>query len=247
MGKPRGESRGLAYLTKVRPAAMEHLLKFFGESGKSLEPKTRFLISIVTKVINFSPRGIEQYVKRALKEGASPAEVIDAVLCSYPCAGLTKLVDAIDVILDLGIPGFEDVDSGDGGSAQSPGAPGETMTSGGTVAPREPAAEARWVQVASSDEIPEGGALHVLASPFNLALFNVGGTIHAIDNTCPHKQGPLAAGTVTDNVVTCPLHGWKFHLGTGKSVNHPGARVDTYPVRMGEAGRIEILLPASGT
>ncbi|HVR74599.1 MAG TPA: nitrite reductase (NAD(P)H) small subunit [Planctomycetota bacterium] len=52
---------------------------------------------------------------------------------------------------------------------------------------------------------------------------------------------------MTDNVVTCPLHGWKFHLGTGKSVNHPGARVDTYPVRMGEAGRVEILLPAPGT
>src|SRR5688572_5387250 len=129
---------------------MEHLLKFFGESGKSLEPKTRFLISIVTKVINYSPRGIEQYVKRALKEGASPAEVIDAVLCSYPCAGLTKLVDAIDVILDLGIPGFEDADSGGVGAVRSAG------ESGGASPSQEPVAEARWVQVASSDEIPEG-------------------------------------------------------------------------------------------
>jgi hypothetical protein len=34
-----------------------HLLKFF-EVGKHLEPRTRFLISVVTKVIGFSPRGL---------------------------------------------------------------------------------------------------------------------------------------------------------------------------------------------
>ena len=72
MGKAKGESRGLAYLKKVRPEAIAHLLKFFRESGQHLEPRTRFLISIVTKVINLSPRGLQQYVRRALEEGGHP-------------------------------------------------------------------------------------------------------------------------------------------------------------------------------
>ena len=72
MGKAKGESRGLAYLQQVRPQAVSHLLRFFRESGQHLEPRPRFLISIVTKVINLSPRGLQQYVRRALAAGASP-------------------------------------------------------------------------------------------------------------------------------------------------------------------------------
>ena len=122
MGKAKGESRGLAYLQQVRPQAVSHLLRFFRESGQHLEPRTRFLISIVTKVINLSPRGLQQYVRRALDEGASPDEIIDAVLCAYPCAGLTKVVDALDVILDMKLPGFEAAaEGGDSTAAEEPG------------------------------------------------------------------------------------------------------------------------------
>lgn len=233
MGKPKGESRGLKYLSTVRPAAMEHLMKFFGESGRHLEPKTRFLISIVTKVINFSPRGVEQYVRRALSEGAKPDEVIDAVLCSYPCAGLTRVVDAIDVILDMGIAGFESLPA-----LAEPAA-----------VPAPPAAAARWVQVARDEEVPPGSALHVRAGAHEIAIFNVHGKFLAVDHLCPHKRGPLASGSVACDeageaaVVSCPLHGWKFDLFTGESVNHPGARVRTYAVRRGEANSVEVLIP----
>jgi len=107
VGKPKGESRGLEFLRKARPQAIEHLLNFFAESARHLDPKTRLLISVVTKVISGSERGVQQYVRRALESGAEPEEVIDAVLCAYPCAGLTKVVDAIDVILDMQIDGIE--------------------------------------------------------------------------------------------------------------------------------------------
>lgn len=98
------EPRGREYLEKVRPEAMTHLLAFFKESAKHLEPKTRFLISVVTKTINYSPRGLRQYIKRSLEAGASRDEVIDAMLCAYPCAGLTKVCDAVTVLLDMNLP-----------------------------------------------------------------------------------------------------------------------------------------------
>lgn len=223
---------------------MDHLLKFFKESGRHLEPKTRFLISVVTKVINFSPRGLQQYVKRALKEGATPDEIIDAVLCSYPCAGLTRVVDAMDVILDLGLPGFEGEEP-----SKAPSKPIEEKQEEGQEEGREEPAPAnvpsgaRWVCVASLEEIPPGGALHVQAGRFDLALFNVKGSILATNQRCPHRAGPLAMGQLSDMVVTCPIHGWKFNLGTGESVDHPGAQVATYSTRVGSDKKIEILLP----
>jgi NAD(P)H-dependent nitrite reductase small subunit len=229
MGKPKGKSQGLAYLQKARPEAIAHLLKFFKESGRHLEPKTRFLISVVTKVINFSPRGLEQYVRRALEEGATPDEVIDAVLCSYPCAGLTKVVDAIDVILDMGLPGFERLAQGEAGGGAEPAA-------------KQSAPEAQeasqWVEVGTRSDLSAEHHLHVQVAGRHLAVFEVGGEVHAIDNLCPHKGGSLAHGRLSGDVITCPLHRWQFDVRTGVSVDHPGAKVSTYAVKVDEDGRI---------
>jgi nitrite reductase/ring-hydroxylating ferredoxin subunit/alkylhydroperoxidase/carboxymuconolactone decarboxylase family protein YurZ len=259
MGKARGESRGLDYLKKARPQAVEHLLKFFGESGKHLDPKTRFLISVVTKVINFSPRGLDQYVRRALESGARPDEVIDAVLCSYPCAGLTRVVDAIDTILDMGLPGFEELAAAPAASSAQPAAEssdpahGESRTSRAADSPpdRESSAAGSWVAVADAGEVLAGGALHVVAGNRSIALFNIDGVFRAMDNDCPHRGGHLSRGQVSTSpsapgaaVVTCPLHAWKFDALTGESVNHPGARVRTYSVRVSPESRVEVFLPA---
>ncbi len=40
--------------------------------------------------------------------------------------------------------------------------------------------------------------------------------LFAIENICPHRQGPLADGIIGDGKVVCPLHGHKFDLSTGE-------------------------------
>ena len=233
MGKPKGESRGLAYLRSARPEAVHHLLRFFGESGKHLEPKTRFLISVVTKVINFSPRGLVQYVRRALDAGASAEEILDAILCAYPCAGLTRVVDAVDVVLDMGIPEFEALAAPDDPPSE------ERDPRGG-----EREESGRWIDVGASAELPEGGALQLVAGSCEIAVYRLGGELLAIDNACPHgKGGQLARGLLSGDVVTCPLHAWKFHLPSGRSVTHPGIGVRVHPVRVNDQDRIEVQLP----
>ena len=222
MGKAKGESRGLAYLRTARPEAVAHLLKFFRESGRHLEPRTRFLISIVTKVINHSPRGLQQYVRRALEEGATPDEIIDAVLCSYPCAGLTKVVDAIDVILDMKLPGFE--------ALEEEGSP----TTG------DPPADAggEWREIATREELEVDGRLEVNVEDRILAVFHIDGETLVIDGQCPHRSGPLIRGQIQGKTLTCPLHHWQFELQSGACQNNPGVRVGTYEVRVEDDGRI---------
>ncbi len=227
MGKPKGESRGLAFLQNRRPAAMEHLLSFFAESARHLEPKTRFLISVVTKVISGSERGIRQYVKRALETGASPDEVIDAVLCAYPCAGLTKVVDAVDSILDMGIEGI--------GLPPTPEEAASTDSSAEVQSPPKRAeapspANNGWISAGKASEIPSIGGKRVISGLRDIAVFAVDGEIVAIDNRCPHKGGSLAEGVVVEGKVVCPLHAWRFDLSSGRCTDGRAA-VRTYPVR----------------
>ena len=223
MGKPKGESRGLAYLRQVRPEAIQHLLKFFRESGRHLEPRPRFLISIVTKVINFSPRGLQQYVRRALEEGACADEILDAVLCSYPCAGLTRVVDALDVILDMNLPAFE-----------VPALEDESPAEEAPV--RESKSE--WREIARREELEDGGRLEVNVGERCLAVFNIDGDVLVIDGRCPHRGGPLIRGQVQGKVVTCPLHHWQFDLESGIAQDNPGVKVGTYEVKVEDDGRI---------
>ena len=49
----------------------------------------------------------------------------------------------------------------------------------------------------------------------NLAVFNINGKYHEISDTCVHKGGPLSQGNL-EEVVTCPWHGWKYNVRTGK-------------------------------
>jgi len=54
-------------------------------------------------------------------------------------------------------------------------------------------------------------------------LFRVGGEFFAVRNRCPHQQFErLHEGDVEGLTVTCPMHGWKFDLRTGASVNADG-------------------------
>ena len=63
-----------------------------------------------------------------------------------------------------------------------------------------------------------------------IALFNVNGMFYAIDNTCPHRRGPLGEGSLDGTVVECPLHGWTFDIATGAATRLPGVKVRTFPV-----------------
>ena len=210
---------GLQYLSQERPEAMQHLLAFFKESGKHLDPKTRFLISVVTKVVNFSPRGLRQYIPRAAKEGASRDEVIDAILCSYPAAGLTNVVDAIEVLRELDREG---------------------KLGPATAAPPK-VEEAQWHPVLAAETLAAGGSKVVEVGTTQIALFNVEGEFLATANACLHQGAYLGDGFLDGEVVICPLHGWQFEVRSGACLTRPGQGVKTYPVRVQE-GQVEVLV-----
>ncbi|WP_018923122.1 nitrite reductase small subunit NirD [Salsuginibacillus kocurii] len=40
--------------------------------------------------------------------------------------------------------------------------------------------------------------------------------VHAIENSCPHRGGPLSQGIVSGDHVFCPLHDWKINVTDGQ-------------------------------
>ena len=80
------------------------------------------------------------------------------------------------------------------------------------------------VKVANVDELAPGQAKVIQAANKVLALFNLDGTFHALDNRCTHVGGPLGEGHVQENVVTCPWHGSRFDITSGQVVGPPARR-----------------------
>ena len=100
--------------------------------------------------------------------------------------------------------------------------------------------------LAKAGEIPRGERKLVKANGLDVAVFHIGERFYAINNECPHRQGPLIRGTIVQgdagNVceVRCPMHGWKFDLATGDSHGRPRNAL-VYPVvQQGEELYIEI-------
>ena len=87
-------------------------------------------------------------------------------------------------------------------------------------------------RVGSTEDVPEGSGIAVDVGMKRIAIFRVRGEFFALDETCPHRGGPLHAGPIDGSVVLCPWHQWQFDLKTGCSPVNPLSRVATYPVRV---------------
>jgi nitrite reductase (NADH) small subunit len=97
-----------------------------------------------------------------------------------------------------------------------------------------------WIDVAALDDIPVRGARVIKTREGCVAVFRTASDeVFALDNTCPHKQGPLSEGIVHSAAVTCPLHNWVISLETGLVQGPDEGQVTTYPARV-EEGRIHI-------
>jgi 3-phenylpropionate/trans-cinnamate dioxygenase ferredoxin subunit len=63
-----------------------------------------------------------------------------------------------------------------------------------------------------------------------VALFNVGGDFHALDDTCTHAEASLSEGEldVDERTIECPLHGSTFDVRSGEPLSLPAV----IPVRV---------------
>jgi len=90
-----------------------------------------------------------------------------------------------------------------------------------------------FINVAKTSEIADLSAICVQVGDERIAVFNLGGTFHAIDDACTHMGGLLSQGFVQGDDVVCPLHSARFSIPTGEATGLPAeAGVRRYNVRV---------------
>lgn len=98
---------------------------------------------------------------------------------------------------------------------------------------RKPVRNGSMHKVGRVEAVPAGrGATVQLKDGSEVALYNVNGNFHAIENFCPHKGFPLADSRLYGNVVECDHHGWRFDVASGTCITKPKCSIESYEVRV---------------
>jgi nitrite reductase/ring-hydroxylating ferredoxin subunit/alkylhydroperoxidase/carboxymuconolactone decarboxylase family protein YurZ len=207
-------SDALSYLIKSRPEAMKAYFTFLKEAGKHLDPKTRSLISIITKIDSQTERGLRQYLPRALRDGATPNEVLDAILMAFPTLGLAKIVWAMDILLDMDIPEFR------------------TELLG---------AEAEWHNLIDWAGVSDGEITYVEEiDGRSVFIYRSGDDCRVYDSRCPHQVTNIPHLALSGVRLTCPKHQWAFDVSTGECVDKGTRPLNQFESRV-EKGRLQAL------
>jgi 3-phenylpropionate/trans-cinnamate dioxygenase ferredoxin subunit len=91
-----------------------------------------------------------------------------------------------------------------------------------------------YVRVAAVAQVPTGGRWLAFVDGRGIALFNVDGTVYALDDSCPHNGSSLVSGKLEGTVVTCRAHGLRFDVRTGRMRGVDGYCAKSYPVQVVE-------------
>ncbi|MDP3082905.1 MAG: Rieske 2Fe-2S domain-containing protein [Rubrivivax sp.] len=198
-------SDALNYLIKARPDAVGHYFAFLKACGKHLDPKTRNLISVITKVHSQTERGFRQYLGRALREGCTPAEVLDALLMAFPTLGLARIVWAVDIILTMDLPEFQ------------PGAMG---------------AAGEWHDVMATRGVKPGAVQRVDCDGRGLFVYRADKEWRVYDSRCPHQTTNIPHLALKDCQLTCPKHQWVFDLRSGDCIAKGDSPLKQWPSKV---------------
>ncbi|MEP0520193.1 MAG: nitrite reductase small subunit NirD [Hyphomicrobiales bacterium] len=101
-----------------------------------------------------------------------------------------------------------------------------------------------WAKIGVISDIPARGARCIKFGEMTVAVFRTSDDrVFALEDKCPHKNGPLSQGIIHDGCVTCPLHNWVISLETGKAQGADEGETKSFPIKLdGE----DILLGVGG-
>ena len=78
-----------------------------------------------------------------------------------------------------------------------------------------------FVEVAKVNEISDGKTRHIEVDGKEVLIANVGGKFYALSDRCGHMNALLSMGNMKGNTVTCPFHGARFDVTTGRKLSEP--------------------------
>jgi len=83
--------------------------------------------------------------------------------------------------------------------------------------------EMQFVDISDVKDVPVGKMKYAEIKEKEIMIANSDGRIYALCDRCSHMNAPLSMGTLNGKVVTCPMHGARFDVTSGKKVGEPMA------------------------
>lgn len=97
-----------------------------------------------------------------------------------------------------------------------------------------------WTEIMADAALAEGEYVLTDVDGVDVAIFRIDGGLYAIQDICTHDGAEIASGRREGDVLTCPRHGAKFCLKSGKRLRGPAYEdLPCFPVRV-ENGMIQI-------
>ena len=78
-----------------------------------------------------------------------------------------------------------------------------------------------FVAVVGVDELSDPGKKVVEVDERLVIVFKVDGQFYCIDDICTHDGGTFDEGQLCEHTISCPRHGAKFDIRTGKPLTMP--------------------------
>lgn len=90
-------------------------------------------------------------------------------------------------------------------------------------------------KVLEKDELADGRVTSVTCEHHTLCMTRHQGRYGALDNRCPHQEGPLSAGSTENGLLRCPWHGWDYDPISGKAPGFDDG-VEAFPIEERDDG-----------
>ena len=104
-----------------------------------------------------------------------------------------------------------------------------------------------WLDICDLEEINVLGSRVIAGPKGDIAIFRTGDDeVFALDDRCPHKNGPLSQGLIYGKRVACPLHNWQIELESGNAVAPDVGCAHGHVVKV-ENGRVFLSIKACPT
>jgi len=100
----------------------------------------------------------------------------------------------------------------------------------------------KTVVVGPESEIPEGERKIIQVDGLSIGVFHHKGGWYALHNSCLHRGGPVCAGPLEGDTITCPWHGYQYNLPDGRLLLDQEATLPMYPVEIVD-GLVQIKVP----
>jgi nitrite reductase/ring-hydroxylating ferredoxin subunit len=102
--------------------------------------------------------------------------------------------------------------------------------------------QTKTVVVGRVEDIPEGERKIIEVDDLSIGVFHHNEEWYALQNSCLHRGGPVCAGPLEGETLTCPWHGYQYNLSDGKLLLDQSATLPMYPVKVID-GVVQVSVP----